>query len=290
MVKAMKKKLKSNRGASIMLALALFLICVMVSSVVIFAASSGISRNAKREVQQKGYLAVSSAANLIVEELKIAENQYVGQVINKKYGCENCSIPVEMVFNGVVHSGMRLDAEYLNNPLDEGHLMIPIVHMDKEGMKETVETGEEKTVFKGAFAEMFKRAAEDIYVNQKSSHSEEIRLKLQDASEPLPVAICKFTMDAEYNVSFQITTEDSNYAILVGASADIKITELEEAGEDKHTVYYKRFVADEGAEDMITGSFIDVEDNEWNIPVDVLTTKTMVKWKDIEIEKGVLAD
>ena len=296
MIKAMKKKLKSNRGASIMLALALFLICVMVSSVILFATASGNSRNAKREAQQKGYLAVSSAANLIVEELKLSDNQYVGQVVNKKYGCENCLIPVEMVFNGVVRSGMRLDAEYLNNPLDEGHLMIPIIHDDREGMRETVvgnpavdEAGA-KTELKGAFAEMLKRAAEDIYKNQKTSHTEEIRFQLQDTSEPLPEAICKFTMDENYNVSFQVTTENSNYAILIGARADVNITHLEEPGDDKHTVYYKKFIADVGAADMITGSFIDVEDTEWSIPVEVQTTKTIVKWKDIEIEKGVLAD
>ena len=287
MFKTINKKLNSNHGASMMLALALFLVCMMVSSVIIFAAANGVSRNAKREKQQKGYLAVSSAANLIVEELEIVGNQYVGQVVDKKYGCENCSIPVEMVFNGVVRSGMRLDAEYLNNPLDEGHLMIPIVHTDMEGMRETVTA---ETKLKGAFADLFLRAAEDIYKNHKTSHSEVIKLQLRNASELLPEAICEFTMDENYNVSFQITTADSNYAILVGARADISITLLEEAGDDKHTVYYKKFIADAGATDMITGSFIDVEDREWNIPVEVLTTKTIVKWDAIEIEKGVLTN
>ena len=62
-------KLQSKRGVSIMLALLLFLICVLAGTAALTAAHANVGRhNYMRESQQQ-YLAVSSAAKLIREQL-----------------------------------------------------------------------------------------------------------------------------------------------------------------------------------------------------------------------------
>lgn len=67
----LKRKLKDNRGASMIIVLCLFLVCMMVSSIIIAAAVSGGSRNLRRTEQQRAYLAVVSAKDLFVDEIKL---------------------------------------------------------------------------------------------------------------------------------------------------------------------------------------------------------------------------
>ena len=92
-VNRIKKKLKSERGASVILALGLFLICTMISSIIVTAAASGSSRNvhdssgeARRVEQQREYLAVSSAAQTVMKEMQKLE-KYVGREITSEYIC-----------------------------------------------------------------------------------------------------------------------------------------------------------------------------------------------------------
>lgn len=64
-MKQLRKKLNSQRGASILLALLFMLLCVLASSSILMAAASnaGKIRNTRREQQQ--YLALSSALRLV---------------------------------------------------------------------------------------------------------------------------------------------------------------------------------------------------------------------------------
>ena len=66
---SLRKKLRGNRGASITFALLLFLVCTMVSSVVIVAASTAGGRlSGVRESDQR-YYAVTAAADVLRETL-----------------------------------------------------------------------------------------------------------------------------------------------------------------------------------------------------------------------------
>lgn len=76
----MKRKLRSEKGASITFALLLFLVCAMVSSVVIVAATSASGRMSNLADIDRRYYAVSSAAELLGATLngksvKVVEEQ-----------------------------------------------------------------------------------------------------------------------------------------------------------------------------------------------------------------------
>lgn len=63
------KKLVSDRGASLSMALMLFLVCTVVSSIVIVAGSAAAGRLSQLREMEKSYYNVTSAAKLLTEEL-----------------------------------------------------------------------------------------------------------------------------------------------------------------------------------------------------------------------------
>lgn len=63
--KRFTKKLKSNTGASMLLALAFFLMCFFVASVVMASASVNASRALAQKEEQRSYFAIQSAEDLI---------------------------------------------------------------------------------------------------------------------------------------------------------------------------------------------------------------------------------
>jgi len=70
MKKAVSEKLRSSEGASLLIALLLFLVCAIVSSVILTAGTAAAGRLSKKaELDQKYYL-VNSAAEILAEELE----------------------------------------------------------------------------------------------------------------------------------------------------------------------------------------------------------------------------
>ena len=69
MIQTIRKKLKSEDGASLMLALLFFVICAMVASVILAAATAAGGRISKLEETSQDRLALESAAGVIKNEL-----------------------------------------------------------------------------------------------------------------------------------------------------------------------------------------------------------------------------
>lgn len=286
MTKALSQKMKSNCGASMMLALALFLVCVMVSSVILAASSSGASRNAKRIEQQKGYLAVSSASDLLMTELKQI-GSYAGLNITGRYGCKDCNVNGYIEYNGNLVHGVRLDAEYttnpvdkdyVSNPLDDGHLLIPIEH--KPYVFAT--SDESQSTLDGMFGDLFQRACNQVFITGMD-YEEKITIGLSEKDSRMPDVICRFVMDEEYKASFLLTTEISEYSVLISMHAQMQEIKLPDTVDetDVHTIYYKKF-------DPVSGTYTTVVD-EWTIPIEVNTVQKRVSWNVPIIEKGGLS-
>lgn len=69
-MKSISKKLKSASGASMLLALLFLFFCLTVGAVVLTAASASAGRTARNRQDQQNYLAVSSAAMLLREDME----------------------------------------------------------------------------------------------------------------------------------------------------------------------------------------------------------------------------
>ena len=69
-MQAIKKKLRSQRGASLTFALLIFLVCAVLSSVIIVAATTAVGRMSRLAERDQKYYAVTSAAELMKDLLK----------------------------------------------------------------------------------------------------------------------------------------------------------------------------------------------------------------------------
>lgn len=81
-MEALRKKLASRRGASILMALLFLLLCMMVGTSVLMAAASNAGKIRSNQEEQQKYLTLSSALTLLCDELE--DMEYVGQYY---YGC-----------------------------------------------------------------------------------------------------------------------------------------------------------------------------------------------------------
>ena len=282
MMSLLQKKLNSKRGASMILVLSLFLICVMVSSVILAAASSGVSRNAQRVKQQRGYLAISSASDLIVEELEII-GKYYGKNLSRKYSCKDCTVPGYIYYEGNQISGYRLESEYINmgpnvDPYDDGHL---IADSNKEHEPEASVTVDNQYL-KGAFAGVFERACTKVF-SVGYAYEETIKIAMDETDERMPEVICDFKMDEDYNVEFVLRTEESKYAISISCAATVKSERTPDSDQsgDEHVVYFKKF-------DSQTGTY-KTDFGIWSIPVERETITTEISWGGPNIVKEVLS-
>ncbi len=68
-----REKLRSESGASILLALLFFLLCAMVGASVLMAAASNAGKSRSGREEQQKYLTLSSAMQLVCDELTAAE-------------------------------------------------------------------------------------------------------------------------------------------------------------------------------------------------------------------------
>lgn len=85
-MKELLKKLHSSRGASLIIALLFFLVCIMVSSVVVTAAVANMSRIDKQRDEEQVYLAVFSAARLLQEDFSDM-TAFTARKVDKEFTC-----------------------------------------------------------------------------------------------------------------------------------------------------------------------------------------------------------
>ena len=69
-MRAIRKKMQSQRGASITFALLLFLVCAVLSAVIVVASTTSAGRMSKLPETDQRYFAVTSAAELLKDMLK----------------------------------------------------------------------------------------------------------------------------------------------------------------------------------------------------------------------------
>lgn len=218
-----KEKLKNHSGASMIFALALMLVCVVVSSVILAAATSGASRNFSRTKQQSDYLAISSAAEFLQESLK--DPGYLkGETMIDIHQCN--------VYRQFGEQTVTIGSNtYVGYPISwnvtggyiEKLLLISEEHPFCESKKELQII--EKS-FSGPFASLMECAAVQVFETD-TIYKETFYLTVETETgeeERIPEVRCDFTMNQAYNVYIDIYVESdsSDYAMQLFVPAEKK--------------------------------------------------------------------
>lgn len=91
-VERLRKKLRSESGASILLALLMFLVCALVGATVLAAAASNAGKARSSRTEQQKFLNLSSAIQLVADEIQRAE--YTGKYQVYKWKTPEVTDPV----------------------------------------------------------------------------------------------------------------------------------------------------------------------------------------------------
>lgn len=115
------KKLHSQRGETMLMALLLFLVGVMVSAVILAAAISAESDAKGAREEQQAYLTVSSAAELFRDAIQSGSGRY-REIVTKTYSGtqlqgtktekQNASGPFSEIFNKVIPTLLKSPSTY----------------------------------------------------------------------------------------------------------------------------------------------------------------------------------
>ncbi len=115
------KKLHSQRGETMLMALLLFLVGVMVSAVILAAAISAESDAKAAREEQQAYLTVSSAAELFRDSIQSGSGGY-REIVTKTYSGtqlqgtktekQNASGPFSEIFNNVIPTLLKSPSTY----------------------------------------------------------------------------------------------------------------------------------------------------------------------------------
>ena len=89
----MREKLNSQRGASLLIALLYFLVCGLVAAVIIGAAMTNVQKLKGARQRQQAYNSVSSAAQLIRDEMTRVE--YQGMERWDEYECNRSAADIQ---------------------------------------------------------------------------------------------------------------------------------------------------------------------------------------------------
>ena len=106
---ALRQKLHSQRGASLVITLLFFLLCLMVAAVTLTAASASVGRTVKQRKEQQAYLSVSSAGELLQREIE-AMDRYAA--LNKAQASLAASESRLTEMNQLVTGYDRVASEY----------------------------------------------------------------------------------------------------------------------------------------------------------------------------------
>ena len=224
------RKLKGTRGAAIMIALIIFLLCALAGASAFFMAASNAGRYSHSNEQE--YYSVSSAALMLVEMLD--ELQYTSQQVTFDYGrswsYETGADPTAPENQHAVVDKYTLTIPPAADPgAGKGTMSGPTHRMKNLGIYDVICAQCDKLVSLNVPNEWYARVA-DVAGSPKKpetveSVSYEFTMKVEDGSgnpnEKYGTVSCKLVMNANYNLLLTCNGGNSEYAITVYWVADV---------------------------------------------------------------------
>ncbi len=178
----MRQKLSSRRGASLLIALLYFLVCGLVAAVIIGAAMTNVQKLKGAHQRQQAYNSVSSAAQLIRDEMTRVE--YQGMERWDEYECN------------------RSDADLIDNDRDE----------DKyswESFSASKEAGKSLTALLQPGVEKAYHSHARFQQNQKNFTGWEDSFTVVDGVSPVEVNV---KIDRDYTLTFTLAPRQADLA------------------------------------------------------------------------------
>lgn len=259
----LRRKIRSQSGASILIALILFLACAMIGSVVLSSATGNADKIRSRKSEQQEYLSVSSAAHLI--QSAVGGTVYSGWENYTVYAC--------------VGEHLLLDPEKHSDVADVCTEMTYDIN-DDAGLKADIAS---------AVYQAFRSHTQ--YVTQIPAPDEITKNFVISGSQMDDVNVKMILETTTYNLSFELTTGDvsaSDYAMTLDFNSSVVSPNKEDAdvetkvNGDKVHQRYEEFETEEG-----------IPYWEW-VPVEyditIYTLNTTVSYDNSTITKGVLPD
>lgn len=258
-----RRKLKNRSGASILIALVLFLTCAMVGSVVLSSATGNADKIRTRKGEQQEYLSVSSAARLI--QSAVGSTVYSGWENYTVYECVGESAPLRPDKHSDV-ADVCTEMTFENN--------------DDAGLKADIA------------ANVYRAFRSHTKYYTQSSVPDEITKNFVISGDQMDDVNVKMILDTTtYDLSFKLTVGDnsvSDYAMTLNFNASVVSPNKEDAkieilpNADKDHERYEEFEAVDGTPYW-----------EW-VPVEyditIYTLNTTVSYDSGTITKGVLTD
>lgn len=248
------RKLHSQSGASILLALVFFLLCAFVGAVVMGSAAANAQKISGQRAEQQAYYAVSSAACLIRDTLEDMECQGVEE--KTIYQCAG--------------------------PENQGKTWRPSLHRDQYATPAlTVSLGE------GGLPELLRQGADAVYQSQRTYLApgttapafrgwKETFTVEAEGMDAVHVAV---SIDRNYQLVFLLESGDS-YAMTLTCRAEARRQESQTGGGCAHETPEERVTEDGDTEWVWVSRTFSYTD---------YTLTTTVKWPRGIITKGVAA-
>ena len=191
----------------LILVLMLFLVCIMVSSVVVATATVGASRGAYRTEQQRAYLSMSSAAELVAEDMNtLLQYSFSERIRVIEYGCNDVTLDTGEFFleeeKKVMVGGVTVT--YVATPL----------HVDETSHYEV------SGISGGLLGGVLATACHEIFMGN-SSYEEEFSIypHPEGSDERFTKVYCKFVMDADYNIAIIFSAEGTGQTLTLECKA-----------------------------------------------------------------------
>lgn len=210
---AIRNKLRSESGASILLALLFFLLCAMVGASVLMAAASNAGKSRSGREEQQKYLTLSSAMQLVCDELTAAE--YTAQFMAEERIDRG---HYEVVQNPDGTNGSKWVHEYWEYPYTQtggaytGELpqnVLPLeTALDRlfaKDLPQTLNSGVDKHIYKGSFTPVDAAQTFDLTLSVLDSTDK------PGLAQPVKVEV---TLNENYRLSLKAWLEkDSAYTM-----------------------------------------------------------------------------
>ena len=259
---ALRKKLNSKTGASIMLGLMFFMLCFFISAVLLASAAINVSRASMQRKEQQAYLSINAAANLLQGEIAKCTGFTATETL-VTHNCHICNAEYDYEITGLT---LKDEAKptLLLDPLNE---MLAKLFLSQTKTNYEVLTDLDK---------------EQAWEDARSFDISEWAMEFDVLSEDMPTVHVRLTADPAYNLFAELSVvsdESASFSMTMEMVATYSATPNN--GNLQNACHHEQVeVVENGLGEWVTivqNQFFDAKRS---------ATNTSVRWEQVKYIKG----